>query len=122
VEIIYAALITLIKLSILAMYRRIFPTSMVTWGSYVLGAVIMMWWFAVTIVTFLQCQPLNRLWDMTVTEGTCMNRFNLFIGNAIPNIATDILILGLPVYEVSRLQMELSRKLGISGMFLLGGV
>ena len=38
------------------------------------------------------------------------------------NVATDILILVLPIREVWNLQMPLSRKLQITGLFALGGV
>jgi hypothetical protein len=111
----------MVKLSILAMYRQIFPTSFVMVGSYVLGGIVLTWWIAVTLIALLQCRPLPMLWDVFITDGTCMDRIQLFLGNAIPNIITDVLILGLPLSGVLRLQISLSKKLGISGIFLLGG-
>jgi hypothetical protein len=122
-EIIYAMLITLIKLSVLAMYRSIFPTYLVNIGTYVLGAVVLAWWLAVILVTFLQCRPLSGLWDIfTATEAKCLDRLGLFLGNAIPNIVIDVFILVLPLLEVARLQMTNAKKIGILAIFLLGGV
>ena len=44
------------------------------------------------------------------------------MGNAIPNIITDVIILGLPMGKVWHLQMSRGRRLAVSGMFLLGGL
>ena len=44
------------------------------------------------------------------------------MGNAIPNIITDVIILALPMGKVWHLQMSRGRRLAVSGMFLLGGL
>ncbi|KAH8202970.1 hypothetical protein TruAng_002916 [Truncatella angustata] len=105
------------------MYRTIFPTFLVNKGTYCLGAVVILWWLAVMLVTFLQCRPLSGVWDpSTMATAQCMDRLGLFLGNAIPNIVIDILILALPLYEVAMLQMTLVKKGGVFAIFLLGGV
>ncbi|KAF3013557.1 hypothetical protein E8E14_010598 [Neopestalotiopsis sp. 37M] len=121
-EVLYSILITLVKLSVLVMYRRVFPTTLVLRGTYVLGALSIAWWIAVILVTFLQCTPLNGMWELFTVKTTCMDKLGLFIGNAIPNLSIDVLILALPLYEVARLQMTKLKKTGILAIFLLGGV
>lgn len=121
-EVLYSILITLVKLSVLVMYRRVFPTTLVLRGTYVLGALSIVWWIAVILVTFLQCTPLNGMWELFTVKTTCMDKLGLFIGNAIPNLSIDVLILALPLYEVARLQMTKLKKTGILAIFLLGGV
>ncbi|KAK9421425.1 hypothetical protein SUNI508_05660 [Seiridium unicorne] len=122
-EIIYSSLISLIKLSVLAMYRKIFPTPLVNKGTYVLGVTVLAWWVAVILVTLLQCHPLYGLWDLAAMEtAQCMDQLELFLGNAIPNIIIDAFILALPLYEVARLQMTRLKKIGVFIIFLLGGV
>ncbi|ETS81855.1 hypothetical protein PFICI_06857 [Pestalotiopsis fici W106-1] len=121
-EVLYAILITLVKLSVLVMYRRVFPTTLVLRGTYVLGALSVAWWIAVILVTFLQCTPLNGMWELFTVKTTCMDKLGLFIGNAIPNLSIDVLIIALPLYEVARLQMARVKKIGILSIFLLGGV
>lgn len=54
--------------------------------------------------------------------GKCLDINKFFLGNSIPNIITDALILCLPVLEVSKLQVRRSQKVAIGGMFLLGGL
>ncbi|ORY67746.1 uncharacterized protein BCR38DRAFT_388581 [Pseudomassariella vexata] len=120
VELIYTTIITLIKASVISMYRRIFPTSLVNWGVHVLGAMAGMWFIAGEVVSFVQCVPIYKLWRMEI-EGKCISAYNIFVGIAIPNIAIDIMILALPLYEVCKLQMDVPKKVGIGGTFLLAG-
>ncbi|KAK6214208.1 hypothetical protein LQW54_004634 [Pestalotiopsis sp. IQ-011] len=103
------------------MYRRVFPTTMVLRGTYVLYALTIAWFIAVVLVTFLQCTPLNGMWEIFTVQATCMDKMGLFLGNAIPNLIIDVLILALPLYEVAGLQMTKIKKIGISSIFLLGG-
>ena len=53
----------------------------------------------------------------------CISTRNYFIGNSIPNIALDITILSLPMYEIYKLQkMKLKTKIMVGGMFALGSL
>lgn len=54
--------------------------------------------------------------------GTCLDKNKFFIGNSIPNIVMDAMIIALPVFEVSKVQVPRSQKIGIAGIFLLGGL
>ncbi|POS73662.1 hypothetical protein DHEL01_v207948 [Diaporthe helianthi] len=119
VETIYGSLLVLCKFSILAMYWRIFPTSFVRKGCCVLGGLTLAWIIAVALVSFLQCQPLRKIW-IPDTPGHCIDNTKFFIGNAVPNIFTDCAIMALPAYEISRLRMGASQKIGLAGIFLLG--
>ncbi|KAI1854322.1 hypothetical protein JX265_012491 [Neoarthrinium moseri] len=122
-ELIYAILITLIKLSVLAMYRSLFPTPLLRKGTDILGVAVILWWLAVVLVTFLQSRPLNALWDLRFfSTAVFLDKVGLFLGNAIPNIIIDVFILALPLYEVATLQMVLVKKTGVFMIFLFGGV
>ncbi|KAM0338677.1 hypothetical protein ACHAPU_011234 [Fusarium lateritium] len=54
--------------------------------------------------------------------GQCLDKNRFFIGNSIPNIVMDAMIIGLPVFEVSKVQVPRSQKIAIAGIFLLGGL
>ncbi|KAJ3464241.1 hypothetical protein MRS44_009027 [Fusarium solani] len=107
-EFTYGTVLCAIKAAILLMYYRIFPTRFMKFGGYVLGGMTFAWWIAVIFVSIFQ--------------GHCLDKNQFFLGNSIPNIITDALILCLPVYEVSKLQVRRSQKLAIIGIFLLGGI
>lgn len=119
-ESVYATVISLVKASMLAMYHRIFPTPFMNRAGYILGAVVFMWWAAVCIGSWVQCQPVQKAWYPSM-EGKCFDTNMYLLSNAIPNIITDISILCLPMYEVYRLQVPRLQKSGLSGIFLLGG-
>ncbi|KAK7722818.1 hypothetical protein SLS63_009092 [Diaporthe eres] len=119
VECIYGTLLVVCKFSILAMYWRIFPTPFVKRGCCVLGGMTLAWIIAVALVAFLQCRPMQKIW-LPDTPGHCIDNNKFFIGNAVPNIFTDCAIMALPAYEISRLRMGSSQKIGLAGIFLLG--
>ncbi|KAJ6190021.1 hypothetical protein N7519_000042 [Penicillium mononematosum] len=120
-ECVYVTTIAVIKVSILLMYCRIFPTREIRMASMVLGGVSIAWGIAIILVSIFQCTPIARAWD-THIPGTCINLKASFIGNAVPNIVTDILILSLPVRVVRRLHASLTQRLSVIGTFLLGSL
>ena len=66
-----------------------------------------------------QCHPVQRAWNLTV-PGTCLNLRAVFIGNAVPNIVTDAIILCMPLYHVWKLHVRAAQKVALTGIFLLG--
>lgn len=73
------------------------------------------------LVVIFQCTPVNFWWNRTITGGHCVNNTKFLLGNSVPNIATDIAILLLPIPFIWNLQQSSGRKLALSGVFLLGG-
>lgn len=110
------------KASILAMYYRIFPTRFMKLAVYTIGSTVILWFVAVELVVVFQCTPVHKSWSPFMTGGTCVDKAKFFIGNAVPNIINDVMILTLPVYEVWKLQVSRSQKNAIAGAFLLGGL
>ncbi|KAH7243824.1 hypothetical protein B0J15DRAFT_565160 [Fusarium solani] len=121
-EFTYGTVLCTIKAAILLMYYRVFPTRFMKFGGYVLGAITFAWWVAVVFVSIFQCVPVHKTWHPFMEGGHCLDKNQFFLGNSIPNIITDALILCLPVYEVSKLQVRRSQKFAIIGIFLLGGI
>jgi len=120
-EYIYLFNLTIIKLSILFMYKRLFPIQTIRVAAQVLGGISITWALVYTIVASLQCIPLKKMWHPEV-EGTCISLFGLYLGNAIPNVLTDMAILVLPLTQVWRLQVRLWQRIVLVGMFLLGSL
>lgn len=76
---------------------------------------------ATTLATILQCIPIPRSWNKKVA-GKCIDNTKFWLANAVINIATDVLVLALPVREVFRLHLKLQEKLMLLGVFMLGGL
>ena len=72
VETNYSVAIVLTKLSILALYRRIFPFTAVTICGIIIGIIVMLYNAALIVVAFTSCVPLKKRWDPSL-PGWCMN-------------------------------------------------
>ncbi|KAJ5942015.1 hypothetical protein N7516_002183 [Penicillium verrucosum] len=120
-EISYTLLVPSIKVSILLLYRRIFSVPKFRLVSLVTGCLVLSWCLAVFITVLLQCRPISLNWNKE-QAGTCINPKPFFFGNAISNLLIDVVILALPIPMVFQLQLRLSQKLTVLGIFLLGGL
>ncbi|KAK1144136.1 hypothetical protein N8T08_005798 [Aspergillus melleus] len=119
-EISYTLLVPSIKISILLLYRRIFPIRKFQIASWIVGGLVCSWCLAVFITVMLQCRPISLNWDKS-QPGTCIDPKQFFFGNAISNLLIDVVILMMPIPMVLQLQLRTSQKLTILGIFLLGG-
>ncbi|RFN44925.1 hypothetical protein FIE12Z_10820 [Fusarium flagelliforme] len=118
-ENIYVTAVMLIKLALLSMYLRIFPSRRFRLISAIIAAVVIGWWIAICAVCIFQCHPIRKAWEPWI-DGKCIDLKASFIGNAIPNIATDIAILCLPVKQILKLQVNMAQKLSLLVIFMLG--
>jgi hypothetical protein len=59
------------------------------------------------------CTPIKRNWDITITEGSCIDRTLLYMASAVLNILNDLLLLVLPISMVVKLQMPQAQKAGL---------
>ncbi|KAI1103018.1 hypothetical protein F4804DRAFT_333704 [Jackrogersella minutella] len=98
-EILYGIGFTLIKLSIISLYRQIFPTRLIFVSAIILGVVVLMWGTAVVLVSIFSCNPIQGFWDPTAPS-KCVSTKWFFIGLSIPNILTDAVLLCLPMRDV----------------------
>ncbi|KAK4198522.1 integral membrane protein [Triangularia verruculosa] len=113
-------LLLALKLSILAMYLRIFPTRFMKLGVYVTTAFVGAWYITAIFVTIFQCILVQKAYMPYMTGGYCVDNINWLLGSSIPNIIQDIMILFLPVHEIWKLHLPRPQKIGISAVFLLG--
>lgn len=125
-EIFYGMSLAVVKISILLMYARIFPTRFFRVGATILGVITVTWWLAIFIVSIWSCSPIAYQWDkmliLKYPDAHCVDGAQFYIGNSVPNIITDVLILALPIREVMRLQVSTSQRVAVGGMFALGGL
>jgi hypothetical protein len=116
----YGVLISLIKISALLLYARIFRSDRkmvrVLWGA---GAVVIAWSFVIIIYPWTECHPYKKLLYPLV-PGKCDERRSWYLGATAFNTILDFFILLLPVPMVWSLQMPVRKKLGYVFIFLLG--
>lgn len=123
--IVYSITIFLVKASILLQYLRVFvPNRKADWSLYI--AIHLVLWtcflFYVTIL-FLQifaCHPRERIWDLLITEGSCLDGEASSLATGIFNVLSDFAILILPMVPIVKLQLPLARRLLLIAVFATG--
>lgn len=112
------------KLSLLLLLHRIFAIS----GSfkiqiYAAEASVVAFWLASTLADLLNCIPLEWTWkNGNADPRYCINYNTFWLVTGIFESVIDLVILVLPVGMVSKLRLEPSKKYGVAGIFLLGGL
>ena len=129
----------LAKLSILAFYRRIIPTRRFEIINKVLAVVVGMWSIGFFVAYLFRCgTQFWALWaPLHYVMEHCYDSTSMFHAMAISDVVTDFFILSLPFFwvgwsshilklsfanipQILRLNMTLGKRLGVSGVFLLG--
>ena len=110
------------KVSILLFYHRLFPNRRFTIALYVVGVVAAAWYLAVLGTAIFQCTPVQFAWNKRIEGGHCIPGVKSLIGNLVPNVATDLAIMLLPMPIIWNLHLPTAQKWSVSGMFLLGGL
>ena len=118
--ILYSLAVAFPKLSILALYLRIFTEKRHRISTWVLGAIISGTAVAVSLTAIFQCSPVPHAWDRSVTGGNCIKVASFYVYCSVPNLITDVAILVLPLPMIYKLHTSQSQKVGLSIVFLLG--
>ncbi|KAL8756889.1 MAG: hypothetical protein Q9199_002616, partial [Rusavskia elegans] len=114
--------LTLIKLSVLMFYARVFRTvRSYRIAIWIVGLMVLAWGIALTFVALFTCTPIRRSWDRRI-PGHCLNREANFLGAAVPNILTDFILLVMPMPMLWHVQTTFRRKIGLFGVFAAGYV
>ncbi|KAF2232749.1 hypothetical protein EV356DRAFT_568444 [Viridothelium virens] len=122
-QFVYITSVTLIKLSILLFYRRIFPTPRFKVTVSIVCGFVLAWFVTFSFATLFQTIPISNNWashGSSNAHGRTIRLDDMYTANSALEITLDIVTLCLPLFVVWRLQMCPSQKLVVSGIFLLG--
>lgn len=118
-QILYVVALAFIKGSILAFYWRIFAIKARL--PLIIGATIVAaWGIGVSLSLVFTCNPVQAQWDLTLTNAVCVSRRAVYLGASVPNVVTDVLLLGLPIPYVWALNAPIFQRIVLVGMFSLG--
>lgn len=85
-------------------------------------AIVFVWSLASILLTIFQCTPIRASWDKAINNYTCLNKNALWYQYVVLDVASDIPILLLPVWNLTHLQMSQRKKLCLLALFSLGSV
>ncbi|GLI73089.1 hypothetical protein PoHVEF18_001299 [Penicillium ochrochloron] len=106
-------------MSILMLYLRIFIQRWFRITCHTLLVIIASYMVAAFFASVFQCTPVPRAWDKTIA-GSCIKITTNWYANAGFSIATDIIILALPMYPIYKSKTPLKRKIALMIVFALG--
>lgn len=119
----YNPILALVKSSVLILLLRIGGQSKgVWWATQILNAVNLMLMVAIFLVVIFQQIPIQSYWDLSITPTKTIDSQTFDIITACITIVTDILVLSIPIWLFSRLQMRIGTKIGLILAFLASGV
>ncbi|KAH7113807.1 hypothetical protein B0J11DRAFT_412976, partial [Dendryphion nanum] len=120
--IVYGLSLTFTKVSILALYLRIFPSHRFRVGCYCLLTFVVCYGIWVLLGSIFMCSPVSYLWNRSQARGHChLEKFWIYYMNASVNIAQELAILLLPMPLLRRLRLLRGQKIALICVFALGG-
>ncbi|TGO17485.1 hypothetical protein BTUL_0017g00660 [Botrytis tulipae] len=107
------------KLSLLALYWRVFAITggkvPIIFATAINGA----WGIAALVVGIFSCRPIEAFWNTTITA-KCIDYPVFFTSNEAFTIAFDIVVLSIPVWFIAQIKRSIGERITISSTFLLG--
>ncbi|KAJ3554721.1 hypothetical protein NPX13_g10540 [Xylaria arbuscula] len=118
--------ITILKAAILLEWIHIFvppgTRNYFYWISIIVLIVHTLLYFGWIVAENASCYPHKRIWDITITEGHCIDVKHIFIPIAGLNLIADVVILLLPQRAIWTLHMSFKKKLGTGLVFAIGAL
>lgn len=122
-QVLYYCAQTMIKISLLLLYHRLFSVNRHFRAAlFVAGALVMMWWMASFWDTIFECVPAQASWNKSIKNAKCQSIRDAALGTGISNVILDLLFLLLPVPMIWQLHISTRIKVSLTGIFLLGGL
>lgn len=121
-QVAFPVVVSLIKIAIVAFYMEIFPSSRFNKASWALIAFISAGALATLLTGVFSCHPVAYFWDKDLKPGSCYSELVTNAVGAGLGIAQDILLVVLPAFQVSQVQIKKKQKIYVIGMFVLGGL
>lgn len=111
-----------LKLSVLFLFRRIFIGPLFSKVSLLALVIVSAWTVAFFFATLFQCGTIpSRLWSSPRDVATyCSSYKYIQLGHATSDVATDLVVLTIPMPIIWRLHMTRRQKLGLLIVFMLG--
>ncbi|CAH0043639.1 unnamed protein product [Clonostachys solani] len=113
--------ISLVKLSLLALYWNVFGVhskTKIVIVTVTAGCVI--WCLVFTFLAAFRCRPVGYAWVPVPPPGTCMSRPSVYLPLEATNLFFDIVVLCIPVFTIGQLNLSRGKKIPVIGIFVVG--
>lgn len=103
------------------LYLRIAVKREHRWAIFAVMGIVVTFYLASEVVTIFQCTPISKVWNKK-QPGHCIEILKFYYANAGVNIATDLMILLLPIPVIKSLNLPKREKFALAFLFLLGSI
>ncbi|KAL5049304.1 hypothetical protein BDW71DRAFT_204567 [Aspergillus fruticulosus] len=107
------------KLSVLALYHRVFPSTGFRRLNWLTAGIVVMWLIGMTVSWGLQCRPIRKFWDPNLV-GTCNSFRAESYAQGATNLALDLWVFILPGPLIARMRLPRHKKLLLGCLFSVG--
>ncbi|KFH44420.1 hypothetical protein ACRE_047550 [Hapsidospora chrysogenum ATCC 11550] len=124
----FVSTVSLIKLSLLLQYLRIFDSGIRRHLCLAAFAVVATWAVVTSFMAWFPCFPIHAYWNWSVSDKKCYGygseyvagHYATFLAHGIVNMILDLVILALPLPLLFRPGTIRRTKLGLCGLLTLG--
>ncbi|RFU25446.1 hypothetical protein B7463_g10883, partial [Scytalidium lignicola] len=107
------------KLSVLALYYRVFsPKSIFRFVVISTAAFVIAWVVVMEVVLGFSCRPIKAFWGDG--KGTCINLVAFTYFTNVTNLVTDLWIFAMPIPVILGLQASRDKKISLCFLFSVG--
>ncbi|KAJ4009366.1 hypothetical protein NW752_009668 [Fusarium irregulare] len=118
--ILYAVCTAFSKMTLALFYRKLSPQRWWRWSVYGVLFLVAGYNLAIMLVIIFGCVPFKKSWDLTMLEGSCVDRPMVYVCTAGLGILSDLILLLMPLPMILRLQMPRRQKAGLVVLFVIG--
>lgn len=90
------------------------------WSVYLTIFVVVGSQVSILFAVAFACKPIAMAYDITITEGVCIDRPAVFKATAAFGVITDVMIFAIPLPMVFKLHISTPKKIGLVGIFFVG--
>ncbi|PIA99847.1 hypothetical protein CB0940_02398 [Cercospora beticola] len=116
----YIFTMAIAKLSLLVYYHKLSPSRWFRYLIYAIGTLIIVYSTALFFAVIFACKPVDMSWDLTIRVGKCLDKDAIYLGHAGLNTGTTLLLFGIPVPMILKLEIPRMQKIGLASMLFVG--
>ncbi|ORY63883.1 uncharacterized protein BCR38DRAFT_343316 [Pseudomassariella vexata] len=120
IEGLWALSLSTCKLSVLLLYRRLFPVPYMTHAVNITIGLIVVFLLTAVIGSMVVCQPIAYNWDKTIAGGHCGDLIAIIKATGSLNLVTDVLALTIALPQLYMLQLPLYKRAVLLCVFGIG--
>ncbi|KAH8748435.1 hypothetical protein F5883DRAFT_239441 [Diaporthe sp. PMI_573] len=117
---VYGLSFMFVKLSILLLYLQLSPHRKFRAMVYAVMITTILYSLLGSFEFLFTCKPIAKVWDLTITSGSCYSGAKILAVHGGLSIATDIAMLVLPITMLWKLQLPRRRKVAVAALFMTG--